>query len=161
VVVSSIAHRFGEIALDDLMSENDYTPTKAYAQSKLANLMFALELDRRLQAAGCKAVCIACHPGYSSTNLQSTGPRGLFSLLYKLANPLLAQSAAAGAIPTVLAAAGKEAQRGGYYGPQKMSEARGPVSDASVASRALDREVAEKLWHASEELIGEPFNLPG
>lgn len=161
VVVSSIAHRFGEIALDDLMSENDYTPTKAYAQSKLANLMFALELDRRLQAAGCKAVCIACHPGYSSTNLQSTGPRGLFSLLYKLANPLLAQSAAAGAIPTVLAAAGKEAQRGGYYGPQKMSEARGPVSDASVASRALDREVAEKLWHASEELIGEPFKLPG
>ena len=161
VVVSSIAHKYGKIDLDDLMSEHSYTPTRAYAQSKLANLMFAFEVDRRLGAANCQAVCIACHPGYSFTNLQSTGPRGFFSLLYKLTNPLISQPAAAGAIPSVLAAAGIEARRGAYYGPQKMSEARGPVSDAIVADAALDRQVAEKLWRVSEELVGEAFRLPG
>ena len=75
VVVSSIAHKFGEIDLDDLMWETGYTPSKAYFRSKLANIMFAFELDRRLQANGCKSVCIACHPGYANTNLQSTGRR--------------------------------------------------------------------------------------
>ena len=161
VVVSSIAHKFGEIDLDDLMWETGYTPSKAYFRSKLANIMFAFELDRRLQANGCKSVCIACHPGYANTNLQSTGPKGLLSMIYKLTNPLFAQSSAAGAIPTALAAAGKEAQRGAYYGPKKMGEARGPVGDAIVAEQALDQEMARKLWSASEDLIGEAFKMPG
>ena len=160
VVVSSIAHKYGRIHFDDLMLTSGYTPSRAYFQSKLANLMFAFELDRRLKASGCKAVAIACHPGYSGTNLQSTGPRGILNLVYKALNPLLSQSAEAGAIPTVLAAAGPEARRGAYYGPQKMSEARGPVGDAMVEDRALDEDAAERLWSASEELIGEPFRMP-
>ena len=161
VVVSSIAHKFGSIAeLDDLMSETGYTPSRAYARSKLANLMFAFELDRRLKANGSNAICIACHPGYSETKLQSTGPTGLLNAVYKLMNPLLAQPPAAGAIPTVLAAAGNEARRGGYYGPKRMAEARGPVSDAIVADHAHDQDAASRLWSASEKLIGEPFKLP-
>ena len=161
VVVSSIAHKFGSLEeLDDLMSENGYTPSRAYARSKLANLMFALELDHRLKKNGNDAICIACHPGYSNTNLQSTGPTGVLSFLYALTNPLLSQSSHAGAIPTVLAAAGKEARRGAYYGPTKMSEARGPVGDAIVATHALNRGAARKLWSDSENLVDEPFKLP-
>jgi NAD(P)-dependent dehydrogenase (short-subunit alcohol dehydrogenase family) len=160
VPVASIAHKFGSIDLDDLMWEKGYTPSKAYFRSKLANVLFAFELDRRLQAAGAKSVCIACHPGYANTNLQSTGPTGTLNFLYKFLNPLLAQSSEAGAIPTVLAAAGKEARRGAYYGPKGMGEARGPVGDAIVADQALDQDVARKLWSVSEELIGEPFKMP-
>ncbi len=154
VTVSSIAHKYGQLHFDDLMLEQDYTATKAYTQSKLANLVFALELDRRLKAHGKNAISIACHPGYSSTQLQSTGPSGVWNFLYKFLNPLMAQPASNGAIPTVLAAAGKEAQRGAYYGPQKMREARGPVSDAEVASKALNEEDARRLWTISEELVG-------
>ena len=150
----------GRIDLDDLMLEKGYTPTKSYSRTKLANVLFALELDRRLGEAGCKSVCIACHPGYSNTNLQSTGPTRLLGFIYKFTNPLLAQSSKAGAIPTVLAAAGAEAKRGAYYGPQKMSEARGRVSDALVADHALDRGTWVGLWEASEALLGEPFRLP-
>ncbi len=160
VVVASIAHKFGRLDMNDLMLERSYTPTRSYSRTKLANLMFAFELDRRLQEGGCKAICIACHPGYANTNLQSTGPTGLFNLVYKIANPLLAQSSRAGAIPTVLAAAGVEAKRGAYYGPQGMGEARGRVSDALVADHALDRGLWADLWRASETLQGEPFELP-
>ncbi len=161
VMVSSIAHKFGRMNFDDLMHETGYTPTKAYGQSKLSNLIFAFELDRRLQEVGAKAIAIACHPGYSNTALQSTGPTGLLNLIYKVTNALMAQGAEAGAIPTVLAAAGTEAKRGAYYGPQKMSEARGPVGDALVADHALDKAAWTQLWEASEALLGEPFAMPG
>lgn len=154
VTLASIAHLSGEIRFDDLMGENAYSPMSAYTQSKGANLMFALELDRRLQAAGKKAISIACHPGYSNTNLQNTGPTGMFKFLYKILNPLFAQPSGDGALPTVLAAAGKEARRGGYYGPQKMGETRGPVGDAKVAAYVLDQESAQRLWDVSETLVG-------
>lgn len=154
VTLASIAHLSGEIRFDDLMGENAYSPMSAYTQSKGANLMFALELDRRLQAAGKKAISIACHPGYSNTNLQNTGPTGMFKFLYKILNPLFAQPSGDGALPTVLAAAGKEARRGGYYGPQKMGETRGPVGDAKVAAYVLDQESAQRLWGVSETLVG-------
>ncbi len=156
-VVASLVHKFGPLQLDDLMSEKKYDPTRAYGQSKLANLMFAFELDRRLKASGHDAICVACHPGYSSTNLQSTGPSGFFNLLYKVMNPLFAQPARNGAIPTVLAAAGVEAKRGAYYGPQSMSEARGRVSDAAVADHALDQDASRQLWEMSEQLVGHSF----
>jgi NAD(P)-dependent dehydrogenase (short-subunit alcohol dehydrogenase family) len=154
VTLSSIAHLSGEIRFDDLMGEKAYSPTAAYLQSKGANLMFALELDRRLQAAGKKATSIACHPGYSNTNLQSTGPTGIFSFLYKFTNPLFAQSSSDGALPTALAAAGTKARRGGYYGPRKMGETRGPVGDAKVAAYILDEAAAQRLWEISETLFG-------
>lgn len=153
VVISSIAHKFGTINFDDLLGTKNYSPTTAYSQSKLANLLFALELDRRLKANGASASCIACHPGYSATQLQDTGPKGLLNSLYKLMNPLLAQPAYRGAIPTVLAAAGREAVPGAYYGPQSMGEARGRVSDAIVSTRAQDLDVAARLWSVSEKLV--------
>lgn len=159
VTVSSIAHKMGKMDAHDLAWARGYTPSKAYFRSKLANLLFAFELDRRLTAAGARAVSIACHPGYSNTRLQSTGPTGLTKAIYKITNPLLAQSAIAGAIPTVLAAAGTEARRGAYYGPTGFVEARGPVGDALVADGALDEDLAGALWRASEELVGEPFTI--
>jgi NAD(P)-dependent dehydrogenase (short-subunit alcohol dehydrogenase family) len=154
VTLSSIAHLSGKIRFHDLMGEKAYSPISAYTQSKGANLIFALELDRRLQASGKQAVSIACHPGYTNTNLQSTGPTGFFNLLYKLTNPIFAQSGPEGALPSVLAAAGTEAKRGGYYGPQKMGETRGAVGDAKVAAYVLNEETAKRLWDESEKLVG-------
>lgn len=157
VVVSSVAHKFGKINFDDLMSTKFYSASLAYCQSKLANLIFAMELDRRLKARNSAAQCIACHPGYSATNLQSTGPTGIFNLAYKVLNAVVAQNMKQGAIPTVLAAAGKEAKAGGYYGPQTMSEARGRVSDAIVAAKATDEITGKRLWEESEKLLGMKF----
>jgi NAD(P)-dependent dehydrogenase (short-subunit alcohol dehydrogenase family) len=153
VVLSSIAHKFGKINFDDLMMEKSYTPTNAYTQSKLANLMFMLELNRRLQSKNSSVVTIACHPGYSATNLVSTGPKGLLNFVYKFSNAIIAQSSYNGAIPTVLSAAGIEAFAGGYYGPKSFNEMRGRVSDAEVRPKARDEAKAKKLWEVSEELV--------
>jgi len=160
VVLSSLVHKYDPLNLDDLMSDQEYTPMKAYTQSKLANLMFAFELDRRLEAAGRQAICVACHPGYTDTNLQSTGPTGFMKLMLAVMNKMMAQRPEAGAIPTVLAAAGLEARRGGYYGPQSMQESRGKVSDANVKDHALDREKQKQLWTRSEALVGYSWDLP-
>ena len=160
VTVSSIAHRFGSIHPDDVMLHDEYTPTKAYAQSKLANVMFMLELDRRLQRSGSKVSSIACHPGYSATNLQDTGPSGVLSHVYKVTNALIAQSAHKGAIPTVLAAAGVEARSGSYYGPRYVSETRGPVGNAEIAKHARDEKTARRLWEMSEMLVGFKWPVP-
>ena len=154
VVLSSIAHKGGALDLDDFMSDRNYSPTRAYTQSKLANLMFAFELDRRLQAAGSKAICIACHPGYTDTNLQSTGPTGFLKVFWSTMNKLAAQGLEAGATPTALAAAGKEAKRGAYYGPGRFGDTRGPISDANVADHALDQDKQTRLWEKSEKLAG-------
>ncbi len=159
VVVSSIAHKYGALDFDDLMMTRRYSPTRSYTRSKLANLMFAFELDRRLQAAGARAMAVACHPGYADTRLQSTRPTGFFQALYRVTNPLLAQSARAGAAPTVLAAAAREAKRGAYYGPQHFREARGPVGDATVAAHARDRAAWGRLWVATEDLLGVRFDV--
>ncbi len=160
VTVSSIGHRFGSIHPDDVMLHEDYTPTKAYTQSKLANVMFTLELDRRLRSSGSKVRSIACHPGYSATNLQETGPSGVLTCVYKVTNGLMAQSARKGAIPTVLAAAGVEARSGGYYGPRFMSETRGPVGNAEVAKHARDEKTARRLWELSEILVNFRWPVP-
>ena len=154
VVLSSIAHKGGALDLDDFMSDRKYSPTRAYTQSKLANLMFAFELDRRLQAAGSKAICIACHPGYTDTNLQSTGPTGFLKVFWSTMNKLAAQGLEAGATPTVLAAAGKEAKRGSYYGPGRFGDTRGSISDANVSGHALDQDKQKRLWEKSETLVG-------
>lgn len=161
VVVSSIAHKMGKkkIDFDDLMGEAKYSKTDIYAQSKLANLMFAFELDRRLQAGGSKAIAIGCHPGYSATNLQSTGPTGFLNLIYKPLNALMAQGSLEGARPTVLAAAEPEAKRGAYYGPTGWMDAKGPVSDAKVAAHALDEAAQKRLWEVSEELVGFAYKI--
>jgi NAD(P)-dependent dehydrogenase (short-subunit alcohol dehydrogenase family) len=161
VVVASLVHKMGKktIDFDDLMQEKSYAPMTAYAQSKLANLMFAFDLDRRLKQAGSTAIVTAAHPGYSAPNLQSTGPTGFFKQLYKPMNAILAQSSYHGALPTVLAAAGVEAKRGAYYGPTSWQEWRGPVSDAKVADHALDEDIQKRLWSVSEKLLDIEWNL--
>lgn len=153
VVVTSAYHKKGQINIDNLMLTGEYTPAAAYDQSKLANLMFAIELDRRLKVAGSPASCMICHPGFASTSLQdaSTGLSGLF--IKHILNRFVAQPAAAGAVPMVLAAAGAEARPGGFYGPQKGGEMRGPVGDASAGEQALDEDMQARLWAESERLV--------
>jgi len=152
VAVSSIAHKRGQMHFDDLMLTANYSPTRAYCQSKLANLLYAFELYRRLNAAGSPVAAIACHPGYAASNLRRAGPRGLLRTFYAITNHIVAQSAEAGAIPLVLAAAGSEALSGGYYGPTARADMSGPVGDAEVVEAALDRDDAERLWAISERL---------
>jgi len=160
VPVSSIAHRRADrINFDDPMFADDYSPSTAYGQSKLANLMYGFELARRLDAADSSVISVTCHPGYSATNLQSTGPTGFFKQLYKVTNALMAQSAEAGAVPEVLAAAGTEARNGAYYGPTRLGDTRGPVGDCSVSGAAKDEAAASRLWSLSEELLGVKFTI--
>lgn len=159
VTVSSIGHKFGQMHLEDLMLTKGYSPTRAYTQSKLANLLFAQELDRRLRAADSTVKSVACHPGYSATRLQDTGPTNALNFVYKILNPLMAQPAYNGAIPTVLAAAGNEAEPGGYYGPRLLGEARGPVGDAKIAKVARDESTARRLWEKSELLVGQKWSF--
>lgn len=161
VVVSSIAHKMGRIAFEDLDSERSYDPLTAYCQSKLANLVYAFELQRRLAARGSRVGCMACHPGYAATNLQSAGVGmdggSLFYRWgYKLTNLVLAQTAEEGAYPLVLAAADPTAKPGGYYGPTGLMQARGPVGESFVAPRARDTDTALRLWDATEAMVG-PF----
>lgn len=153
VAVSSMAHKRGRLHLDDLMLTRNYSPIRAYCQSKLANLMYAIELDRRLRAAGSGVASIACHPGYVLTQLQSNASP-VWRLAYAFGDLLFGQSVEQGAAPLVLAAAGLEARSGAYYGPTGFADARGPVGDASVAGKALDRNAAARLWQASERLTG-------
>ncbi|WP_319530958.1 oxidoreductase [uncultured Cohaesibacter sp.] len=159
VQLSSIAHKLGRINWNDPMLSGAYNASTAYSQSKLANIMFAFELDRRLAQAGRRATACACHPGYSNTNLQSTGPTGILNLFYKPLNALLAQPQTMGAVPTVLSAAGVEAKRGAYYGPTGIFDLRGPVSDSSVADHARVEEDWKRLWELSEDLVGIEFRI--
>ena len=164
VVVSSIVHHQGKIHLDDLMQLTPYNPSTSYSQSKLANIMFAFELDRRLKAANSPVASIPCHPGYSATNLQAAGVgmeggSRFFRALYVLTNKVVAQSAVLGSYPLVLAAADPEAERGIYYGPTGIGDTRGPVGKSKVARHARDEEVARKLWEATEALVG-AFPIP-
>ena len=160
VPVSSIAHRMAKrIDFDDPMLDNSYSPTGAYGQSKLANLLYGLEPARRLDAAGSGVISASAHPGYSATNLQSSGPTGFFRQLYKLTNIVMAQSAANGALPIVLAAAGSEARNGGYYGPTRFGETRGPAGDSRIADVAKDPAEASQLWSMSENLLSITFTV--
>ncbi|MCB9388023.1 MAG: SDR family NAD(P)-dependent oxidoreductase [Acidimicrobiia bacterium] len=161
VVVASIAHmRATGIDWDDPMLDRSYSPTKAYGQSKLSNLIYGLELSRRLAAVDSPVAAITVHPGYANTNLQFSGPTGIWQKLYKVGN-LAAQSAEAGAYPEVLGAAGREARNGAYYGPTWFLGARGPVGDARATSKATDTESGRRLWALSEELLGVTWDLPG
>ena len=161
VPVSSIAHKYGSIHLDDLMWTKRYDPTDAYSQSKLANLMYAFELQRRLAERGSTVTSIACHPGYSATNLQSAGVgmeggSGFFRNLYAVTNRLVAQSATKGSYPLALAVADPTAKPGAYYGPTGLAQLGGAVGESFIDPRAKDTEVARKLWEATEALVG-PF----
>lgn len=168
VTVSSLAHCSGRIHLDDLQLERGYRPWAAYCQSKLATLIFALELERRARSAGWELTSNAAHPGYARTGLQSTGPRmgrgrpGALERAIRMLEPLLSQSAAEGALPTLLAATAPEAEGGAMYGPSGFYEMKGPPGRAEISDHATDPEVGARLWEMSERLTGvaaEPFRL--
>ena len=158
VTVSSGAHMFGKINFDDLQGERSYSKWGAYGQSKLANLLFAYELQRRLAASGSGAISVVAHPGYASTNLQSVGPEMAGSRIGKrtmaAANRVLAQSAAMGALPEVYAATSLAVRGGDYIGPEGFMGQRGFPKKVKSNARSYDQAVAARLWAVSEELTG-------
>lgn len=155
VTVSSSASNRGKIEFDNLQSERVYKPMfQAYAQSKLADLIFSLELQRRLKAAGSPILSTAAHPGYAVTNLQADHlPSGL-KIVITTMKPFLSQDAAHGALPTLYAAVAPEAVAGGYYGPDGIAELKGYPTSVPVPKNALDETVAKRLWMESERLTG-------
>lgn len=156
VSISSLAHRIGRINFDDLQSQRRYQSWVAYGQSKLANLLFTFELQRRLRAAGLSTIAVAAHPGLSNTGLMgSTG--GLMSAIGKVTKPIMGmmmQGADMGALPTVRAAVDPNANGGDYYGPDAMMEQRGLPKKVGSTGAAKDVEAASRLWTVSEELTG-------
>jgi len=163
VTVSSTMHKTGSLQLDDLQGVHGYSPWGAYGQSKLANLLFSFELARRLEAAGSPARSVACHPGYAATNLQSVGPEAsgskIMGAFMKIGNSLFAQSAEAGAWPTVFAALREEATNGAYVGPGGPFELAGTPRLVKASARANDPIAAARLWEASERLTGVSFRV--
>jgi NAD(P)-dependent dehydrogenase (short-subunit alcohol dehydrogenase family) len=160
VNLSSLAHRAGTVNFDDLQSTRSYTPWKAYSQSKLAMLMFALELQRRSDASDWGLMSNAAHPGYARTDLIANGPgaSGLMWQINKLLRPFVSQSAAEGALPTLFAATSPEAKAGGYYGPNWFYELKGPPVPAKIMPQAKDAGVAARLWDVSAALTGVSFD---
>ncbi|GAA0999915.1 SDR family oxidoreductase [Subtercola frigoramans] len=162
ITMSSIMHWMGRIDFDDLQSENHYNAWGAYGQSKLANLMFAKEFARRSASLGWKILSVAAHPGFSRTNLQSSGPNlgrekpsGFMSRMN--AAPGMTQSAAEGALPELFAATNPEALGGDYFGPSGFFELTGEPGFAHFAKRADKERPAELLWSMSESLTGVTF----
>lgn len=155
VTLSSIAARGGTINFENLNAERGYKPMPVYSQSKLACLMFALELERLSKKNGWGVSSIAAHPGISRTDLLLNAP-GKFSLERTMRTllPFLFQPAAQGALPALFAATAPEAKGGAYYGPDKMGEARGHPTAAKIPTAALDKAAAARLWQRSEELTG-------
>jgi NAD(P)-dependent dehydrogenase (short-subunit alcohol dehydrogenase family) len=153
VNVSSAAHRWGGIDFDDLQWEKRrYKRMASYGQSKVANLLFTYELQRRLQAAGAETRALAAHPGWTATNLQRTS--GLFRAL----NPLFAMKPWQGALPTLYAATADDASGGQYYGPDGLGEMRGYPRPVGSSPASRDLETAARLWQISEQLSGVTYD---
>jgi len=157
VTLASIAHKRGQINFDDLQSVRNYGPMRAYQQSKLADLMFSLELNRRLRAANSRIMSVAAHPGVANTNLFQVGE---YSAFEKTARNLVGHligivlnTDSEGALPTLYAATAPEAQDSGYYGPEGFQEMRGEeVIAAKISTQALDTTAAARLWQVCESL---------
>jgi NAD(P)-dependent dehydrogenase (short-subunit alcohol dehydrogenase family) len=156
VTVSSIAHRRGKIEVDNLAGERKYSPRGAYNQSKLANLLFARELEKRARAAGSKLVSIPVHPGVSRTNIIENGmqPTGLKAVVINAVAGMVMQSDAAGALPTLYAATAPTAVGGEYIGPDGFLGIKGSPVVEQPKPQALDEAVAARLWAVSEQLTG-------
>jgi len=163
VTVSSFAHTAGDIHFDDLQWEQKYDKWGAYAQSKLANLLFAYELQRRLDAAGIKLISAACHPGYAATNLQAAGPQMEGSIMsvwmMKLSNAIVAQPPAMGALPTLFAATSPQVNGCDYIGPTGMRGMRGYPEKVRSNDKSYDEAMAKKLWTLSGQLTGLVYNF--
>ncbi len=155
VTVASMAHRLGSLEFDDLQWQSRrYDKKRSYGQSKLANLLFTAELQRRLAAAGSGTLAVAAHPGWTHTDLQR------HVRLFELLNPFMAMPPWQGALPTLYAATAPEVVPGGYYGPKGWFEVRGYPGPASSSAAARDEDAARRLWRISEELTGVHHALP-
>jgi NAD(P)-dependent dehydrogenase (short-subunit alcohol dehydrogenase family) len=163
LTISSIAHRGATMDFNDLQWERGYRPWPAYRRTKLANLLFGFELQRRLAAAHIGAICVAVHPGVSNTNLFAAGPGSGGGLIAKLTPPfvaLIAQSDAQGAWPTLYAATMPAVQGGHFYGPDGFREMRGFPVEVRAEAQAYDESLARRLWDVSEQLTGVRYQLP-
>ena len=155
VTVSSTMHRAGTIDFDDLQGERKYSRWGAYSQSKLANLMFCFELQRRAAEAGSALLSMAAHPGYAATNLQAAGTDRFYERWFMaIGNRLFAQSAEMGALPTLYAATYPDLPGGTYVGPGGRGEQRGYPKVVSGAGKAYDEQAWRRLWDISETLTG-------
>ncbi len=154
VAVSSVNHRLGKVDLDDLQLDRGYRPWKAYNQSKLANLLWAFELDRRLRVARAKTSSVAAHPGYSATRLQHGIAPPLSRALFTTTNRFIAQSPNMGALPLLYAATAPGVPGGAYIGPDGRGELRGHPGVARTKAAARDPDLAARLWRRSEDLTG-------
>ena len=152
VTVSSTGHLAGRINFEDLNCEESYSKWIAYAQSKLANLLFSYELQRRLDAVGSTTISVAAHPGYTATNLQS----GTF---FKFLNPIFGQEQEMGALPTLYAATSPDVNGGDYIGPDGFMEQRGYPKKVRSNGSSHNEATARKLWQVSEEMIGVRFDF--
>jgi NAD(P)-dependent dehydrogenase (short-subunit alcohol dehydrogenase family) len=159
VTVSSGAHRFGRIMFDDLQGERSYFNWRWYGQSKLANLMFTFELQRRASEAGAALKSLAVHPGYASTNLQFAAPPWYEQLIMRVTNPIIGQSAEMGALPTLYAATVPDVPDGAFIGPDGFMEQRGHPRIVTAAGKAYDEEAWRRLWEISEELTGVSYKF--
>jgi len=167
VTTASNAHKFGRIKWDDLNAEKRYRKWPAYGQSKLANLLFVHELDRRARAAGTDLVSVAGHPGYAATHLQTAGIEQeggvrarLFVGAVAFGNRVVAQSDTMGALPQLYAATMPDVAGGDYYGPDRFLEQRGHPKKVTGNARSTDTTDAHRLWQVSEELTGVLYPWP-
>jgi NAD(P)-dependent dehydrogenase (short-subunit alcohol dehydrogenase family) len=164
VTHSSTAHTSGAVDFKDLHREDSYSKWEAYGQSKLANLLFAYELQRRLTEAGhTDTLSVACHPGYADTNLQYRGPEEMGSTLryglMRVANTVFAQSAEQGALPLLYAATATDVEGGAYYGPSGFMDMRGSPERQESNDASRDEDDAARLWEVSEKLTGVEYDL--
>jgi NAD(P)-dependent dehydrogenase (short-subunit alcohol dehydrogenase family) len=166
VTVSSGAHRIGTIKFADLQGEDGYNNWRWYGQSKLANLLFCFELQRRATAAATDLLSMAAHPGYAATNLQFAGPAHWYErAIMAVSNKVIAQSADMGALPLLYAATQPDLPGASFVGPDGFMEQRGHPHVVSAAGKAYDEEAARRLWEVSAQLTGvsyefEPTSTP-
>ncbi|MCS3811342.1 oxidoreductase [Xanthomonas sp. 4461] len=162
VNLSSLAHRHARIDFDDLQTARPYRPWKAYGQSKLAMLIFSMELQRRSEMHGWGLRALAAHPGFARTALIANGPAidgrpGVLGAVNRVISPYISHSAAAGALPTLYAATDPQARGGGYYGPDGLLELKGTPTPATIARQVHDRQAATRLWETSCTLADVAF----
>jgi protochlorophyllide reductase len=169
VTVSSIAHRKGAIRLDDLNWEFEYSPSHAYGQSKLANVLFFTELDRRIRAKGLPVVSTGAHPGLTATNLGRSGPRlsasprrairaVVVGTCTSVGLRIVGQSIEHGALPQLYAATAPDVVGGQYFGPDGPGEIRGGPTLRSISAAGANIEMARRLFERSEELTGVTYS---
>lgn len=158
ITLSSIAHENGKIDFENLNAEKGYSKMGAYGQSKLACLMFAYELQRRIDKAGSKVLALSAHPGVSNTNLGQHVPRWLYAMILPLMS-FVTHSPQDAALPTLLAATGTDVKGADYYGPSGFRGMKGKPAKLKSKAQSYDQEVAKKLWEASEKLTEQKFEI--